>query len=169
MKYAPSVIINHWLTFGLVLGMAGTGLAYRYELADNGAMLTHQYMGQALIVVLVIRIITRLVKRRIISDTARSAEDVLAHLVHLALYAVLLVYVGTGYVAASAFQDPDLIWPADLAFARSDTGELLLELHYTLKWVLLTLMTIHVAGALKHLVVPRENALHNITFTSRKG
>ncbi len=168
MKYSPTVIINHWLTFGLILGMAGSGLAYRYELADKGAMQAHQWMGQALIVVLVIRIVTRLAHRRKTEGSTPSAEDRLAHLVHLALYAVLLVYVTTGYVAASAFQDPDLLWPAGLAFARSDMGEQLLELHYALKWVLLSLVALHVVGALKHLILPRENALMNMTLPPRK-
>ena len=95
-------------------------------------------------------------------------EKALSSSIHFALYAALLVFVVTGYVSASALRDTSLLFPVDLAFARSDTGEMLLETHYAMKWVLLALLSLHIAGAIKHLVIDRDQTLSNMWFSTAK-
>ncbi|MEO1239249.1 MAG: cytochrome b/b6 domain-containing protein [Pseudomonadota bacterium] len=166
MQYAHSHIIFHWLTALLVLGLVASGLAYSFELADKGALNAHQIMGQALIVVVALRILTRVVKRPAKADTGHAGwERALAGAVHLGLYALLIAFIVTGYVSASALSNNMLLFPGDLAFARSDTGEVLLEVHYALKWVLLALFGLHFAGAMKHALIDRDNTLSSMWFS----
>jgi len=159
-RYSPTQMALHWATFALILIMVSTGLAYSYELADSGAMTLHQLAGQTLIVVLVLRLITRLRRGAPPAPTAHARwERTLASTVHIGLYLVMIAFVATGYVAASGETDNALIAPLSLAFARSDLGESLLETHYALKWALITLFTLHLAGALKHALLDRDSTL----------
>ena len=166
-SYSSQQIALHWVTFALVLIMAGTGLAYSYEWADSGAMTAHQVAGQLLIVVLILRLVTRArTGAPTPLETHTSAERRLAHIVHFGLYAVLIAFVVTGYVAASAETRNALVAPVGLGFARSDTGEALLETHYALKWALLALFALHIAGALKHTLIDRDTTLSRMLPTT---
>lgn len=168
MKYSNAQVAYHWLTALLILLMLGTGFAYRFELADKAALTAHQIAGQLLIFVLALRLITRMTRRKG-TDTAEHAlwEQVLASTVHIGLYASTIAFVVTGYVSASALTNNSLIAPVDIAFARSDTGEILLEIHYLLKWVLLGFFALHFAGAMKHLIIDRDGSFSNMTFTRK--
>lgn len=170
MKYAPIQIAFHWLTASLLLAMAASGMAYSYELIGDGVLVFHQWAGQILIVLLIARIATRLLRRSpTVATTHAKWERLLAHGTHLALYLCLIAYVATGYVSASALGDTSLVLPANIGFARSDMGEQLLELHYMLKWVLLGLVTLHLFGVLKHALWDRDATLSHMTFSSPKG
>lgn len=170
MKYAPIQIVFHWLTAGLLVAMAASGMAYSYELIGDGVLVFHQWAGQILIVLLAARIATRLLRRSPTAVTSHAKwEQLLASVTHLALYLCLIAYVATGYVSASALGDTSLLVPANIGFARSDMGEQLLELHFALKWVLLGLVALHLFGVLKHALWDRDTTLSNMTFTSSKG
>lgn len=165
MKFSNAQVAYHWLSFFLIMLMLGTGLGYSYDVFGDGAMRVHQISGQILIVILVIRIATRLGRRTPdVPNTHPAWERLLTGAVQLALYLMLIVYVATGYVSASAESSNALLAPVSLAFALSDTGELLFELHLMLKWALLALVGLHVAGALKHLIIDRDDTFSQITF-----
>jgi len=170
MKYSTAQVAYHWLTLLLLVVMGSTGMAYSFEVAEHDAMWVHQITGQALILVLALRIISRL------SNPPRSAgpavaawQHLAAQAVHLALYLCLIAYVLTGYVSASAESTNALVAPLSFAFARSDFGELLLETHYILKWVLLGLVGLHVAAALKHHLWDKDTTLTHMTFSKNRG
>lgn len=163
MKYSKAQVSLHWITVVLLIGMAGSGLAYSYDWADDGVLDLHQVVGQALIVTLVLRIALRLVRPPQATPPLHAAwERALAHAVHIGLYLCLVAFVATGYVAASGLGTPALLAPLDKGFARSDLGETLLEAHYTLKWVLLGLFVLHIAGVLKHAVLDRDATLSHM-------
>ena len=166
MRYNKAQIRYHWASVLLILIMAVTGMAYRVELADDGAMLIHQLTGQVLIVLLVVRIISRLAKRPA-PNPHRSIVTLAASAMHIALYLTLIAFVVTGYIGASAELDNALIAPVSLSFSRSDTGEWLLEIHYLMKWVLLVLVGGHIAAALKHHFWNRDSTLTDMSLKAR--
>ncbi len=169
-KYSHTHRVLHWLTAVLIVVMAASGMSYYLEWSDDFALGLHQIVGQILIVVVVVRIIVRLAQRtRSVELTHERWERLLATTVHLALYAAMVVYVVTGYVAASALRDNLLTNPLALDFARSDLGEVLLETHYSMKWVLLALVTIHLSAALKHHFWDRDDTFFHIWFHKRRG
>ncbi|MEO0637277.1 MAG: cytochrome b/b6 domain-containing protein [Pseudomonadota bacterium] len=168
MGYSRIQIILHWAVAVLVLAMAAGGLAYSFDLADKSILRGHQSAGQILIVLLALRIAIRL-KRGAPPAPAEHAvwERRLASTVHGLLYLCLIVFVASGYVSASALSDNLLLFPVDLGFARSDTGEIILEVHYRLKWVLLALFALHFAGAMKHAFVDRDATLSRMSFARK--
>ena len=160
MSYTSVQITLHWATVLLIVGLGMSGMAYSLELADDEAIAGHQFFGQLLILILIARLYMRfrVPPQRVESDH-KTWEKRLAAKVHIALYALLVVYVATGYVSASALRDSELIAPVSLAFARSETGDVLLEIHYAAKWLLLGLLSLHIGGALKHAFLDRDDTL----------
>lgn len=160
MTYSKVQIALHWIMAIMVFGMAAAGLAYRYDWVGNNVLIIHQYAGQVLIVLLVIRVILRFLRPPPAASSHHSMwEKRLASTVHFGLYLCLIAFVITGYVSASALSDTALLFPVDRAFARSERGELLLDAHYALKWVLLGLFTLHFAGTIKHSLIDRDDTL----------
>ncbi|MEL7345777.1 MAG: cytochrome b/b6 domain-containing protein [Pseudomonadota bacterium] len=169
MPYTTGQKILHWLTAFLVLGMTASGLAYSLEWADKSILQSHQISGQILIVVIALRIVARIAHRPSECESHAPWERRLASVIHLALYGLILVFIVSGYVSASALSNSALLFPVDLGFARSDTGEVFLEVHYAAKWALLALLALHFGGSLKHAFVDRDNSFSRMWFSSRKG
>jgi len=163
-RYSLSLKSAHWISALLILGMATTGMMYFWEISGQTAITVHQIMGQALIVVLIWRLWAKFKSNR--PDHAGHAvwERVLASAVQIALYGALFAFVITGYVSASALRETSLLFPVDFAFARSSVGEQFLNTHYTMKWVLLGLLALHIAGAVKHHFIDRDTTLKHIWF-----
>jgi cytochrome b561 len=168
MKYSRAQIINHWLTVAVLIVMVSSGLAYTYDWVDTGSMGLHQIAGQAFIAILLVRMTFRFMHPVQSASTHSPLEDVLAWTVHLGLYLCLIAYVVTGYIAASGLRDPMLLAPVGQAFARSDTGELFLETHFALKWILLALFAIHIAAVLKHRYWDKDTTSSHMPLTFRK-
>lgn len=170
-KYSNTQVAYHWLTAVLILFMVVTGLAFTYEIAGAGreTIMAHQVAGQMLVALLALRITTRLIRRTVPADDVHPAwQRLLAQGVHVGLYLVMLGFVVTGYVSASAMSTNALMAPVDIGFARSDTGEVFLLTHFALKWVLLGLLSLHIAGALKHLIIDRDSTFSRMTFSSSR-
>lgn len=159
----------HWISAALVLGMLATGMMYFWEINAKQAITAHQYMGQILILVLIWRLAVKLGAAKRDHKSHAAWERALAGGVQIALYGVLIAFVITGYVSASALRESALLLPVDFAFARSAAGEQFLQTHYALKWALLGLLALHIAGALKHHFIDRDSTLTDIWFTTKRG
>lgn len=169
MKYSKTQIINHWLTVAVLIVMVLSGLAYTYDWVDTGSMGLHQIAGQVFIAIVVVRIIARLTHPVKADHAAHTpVENLMARVVHTALYLCMIAYIVTGYIAASGLRDPMLIAAVDQGFARSDIGELFLEAHFALKWILLALFSIHLVAVLKHRFWDKDTTSSHMTLTFRK-
>jgi cytochrome b561 len=90
-------------------------------------------------------------------------ERVLANISHLLLYALIFAMPLTGWMMSSAknypvswfklFQFPDLVAPAEQTFHQMH------DLHHLLFDVLVGVALLHVAGALKHHFIDRNDVL----------
>lgn len=169
MKYSTAQISYHWISFAILVVMALSGLAYTYDWVDAGSMGLHQIAGQIFLVVLAARIIARLMRPVVADGHLHSPmEERIARVVHGGLYLCMIAYAVTGYVAASGLRDPMLVAPVNQGFARSETGELFLEAHFALKWVLLALVTLHVAALLKHRLWDKDTTASHMTLNFKK-
>ena len=169
MRYPYGIIVLHWTTAALMFALASSGLLYSYKIVGSNALIFHQWGGQLLLVLVFIWIGVRLA----FGVGPRNSDHVwwekaLAALVKITLYALLVAYVVTGYVSASGLRRTELLFPIDVTFARSDLGELFMEAHFVLKWVLLAALALHVLGTLKHSFIDRDNTFRNI-WIAKKG
>ena len=168
MRYSYGIILLHWTTAALTFALATSGLLYSYKIVGSNALIFHQWGGQLLLVIVFFWVGVRLA----FGVGPRNPdhvwwEKILAALVKVTLYILLIAYVVTGYVTASGLKSTELIFPINVAFARSDLGDLFMEVHFTLKWVLLAVLTFHVLGTLKHSFIDRDNTFRNIWITKK--
>ena len=167
MRYTNTQVLLHWITALLVVAMIATGALYSNDIGDDLPINIHQIVGQALIVVLILRLLVRSRHKAPPPNPSHQRwERALSGVVHFALYLALIVFVASGYVSASAFSESLLALPVDIGFARSDTGELILEVHFLMKFILAALLLLHIAGALKHAFVDRDKTLSRMWFSS---
>ena len=168
MRYSFGIILLHWSTAVLMFALATSGLLYSYKIVGSNALIFHQWGGQLLSVLVFIWIGVRLA----FGVGPRNPdhvwwEKIIAAIVKITLYILLIAYVVTGYVSASGLRSTELLFPINVAFARSDLGDLFMEAHFALKWVLLVVLALHLLGTLKHSFIDRDNTFRNIWITKK--
>ena len=163
----------HWLSAIAILLMLGLGL-YMVEIdTDQGSKFDlyqwHKTIGALVFLLMAVRTLWRLFAvAPTLPATMSGVEKCLSRLVHLVLYGLIFAMLITGYVMVSAsplplpialpggWHIPNLIAPD---FALSETMK---TLHHRLAWVLLGLVTLHIAAALKHRFWDRDDVLQSI-------
>jgi cytochrome b561 len=127
----------------------------------------HKSVGVVILALTAARLAWRVSGTRpVLLGPSRPYERVLARGVHVSFYIVLIAMPLTGWLMSSAanfsvnvfglFTLPDLVAP-DKALA--DAFE---AVHHWLAWVLIGLVALHVAGALKHHFVLRNDTLRRM-------
>jgi len=158
----------HWLTAVLILGLAISGMSYSNEIGGKIPLLIHQIFGQTLIIFLALRLLGLIWSPAEPAKTKHAAwERLLSKTVQILLYAVMIAFLVTGFVAASGLREPSLIWSLPLSFARSDMAETLTEVHFFLKIPLLALLSLHISAALKHAFWDKDQTLQDMWFKHR--
>ena len=168
MKYSFGIKVLHWATTALIFALATSGLLYSYKIIGSNALIFHQWGGQILLVLVFIWISVRLAFGVGPSNPDHGWwEKVLAAFVKTTLYVLLIAYVVTGYITASGLRNTELLFPINVTFARSDLGDLIMEAHFALKWVLLAVLALHIFGTLKHIFIDKDNTFRNIWITKK--
>jgi len=170
----------HWLIVVLiVLQYTLASLADDLPLgAKKLALLArHKSVGITILMLAIVRLAWRWVNPTPeLPQTLKPYERRLARFTHFMLYALLFALPLTGWTMSSArgfpvswfgiFQLPDPVPRSRPLY------EALLTTHHTLTWVLGAVVILHVAGALKHHFVLRDDVLHRMlpfsTSTQRR-
>jgi cytochrome b561 len=175
-KYSGLAIFFHWMTalgificFPLGLYMADLKLSpTKLQLISY-----HKWLGVTIFGVLVLRIIWRAFNKppELPAETPKWQTQ-MAHLTHLALYALMIAIPLTGWLMSSAkgFTTVYLgLWPLpDLLSKDKELGDLLKETHQLLNYALLVLVTLHIAAAVKHQLFDRDHLMSRMLPSCRK-
>lgn len=159
----------HWLTVLCLLG-AATAILIRDEVAARAArqwlLEIHRHFGLFVLALFFIRVVVR-ARSNALPAVGRTsfAMRAAAGLVHTALYALLLIQPLLGWALSSAQGKPvhlfGLTLPA-LVAADEDRADTLQQWHMQAAWLLLALVTLHVAAALWHHFVLRDGVLRGM-------
>lgn len=160
-NYGWVAIVLHWAIAVLIVGQWTLGRVMK-NLADQRLSFDliqwHKSFGLLILALAVLRLLWRLANPRpaLPADMA-AVERQAAAWTHRALYALMVVLPLTGWAIASTtvLEIPTfafyLFVVPDLPLARSDAAEASWTLvHDILGWVLLALVLLHVAAALRH-------------------
>ena len=170
----------HWLTALLILsaiplGLIGVDLAHRIEagetaLIDRAALIfsLHKTIGIAAFLTALGRILWALGQPRPgLLHGERRAEATLAGTVHWLLYGAMLITPLSGWVHHAATTGFAPIWwpfgqtlpfvPQSMAVAEAAT-----TVHFLASRVLIVTILLHVAGALKHHLIDRDDTLRRM-------
>lgn len=164
-RYNRGARTLHWLMAVLVAANLFSGLL-NDALEDIVRVIpAHKAMGMTILALTVLRILWRFTwKPPAYPATVTAWEAVSARMVQVLFYGLMLVMPVSGWIMASAGKYP-LSWFGlfdlpKLAITRTDPAYLVgREAHGILGWLLLALMILHAAAALRHHFVLRDNVL----------
>ena len=167
IRYTGTAQALHWLAAllifcGFSLGLFMTGL--EFSPAKFRYYAWHKWIGITVFLLAAMRLAWRAAHPAPPLPATMPAWQIRAsHLSHAALYALMIVIPLSGWIYSSStgvsvvylglVPLPDLI-PKDREIAKS-----LLLLHKSLNYLLATVVTLHIAAALKHHFVDRDDIL----------
>lgn len=164
--YHPLHIALHWLMALMVpalfaVGLWMTGLDY-YSSWYKTAPDLHKSFGILLVMLLVCRLLTIwLYGKPQISGSALQRK--VAVLAHALMYVLLLAIMLSGYLISTADKRGIPVFglfevPGFGEFFQ-DQADIAGTIHFYLAWTLMALLALHVAAALKHHFVDKDNTL----------
>ena len=168
--YTGTAKILHWLMALLLFAMLGLGF-YMSDLPLSPQKLQlyswHKWAGVSAFLLLVIRLAWRLTHQPpALPIQTPKIQQWAAHLGHGALYVLMLVIPLSGWLMSSAkgFQT---VWFGvlaipDLLEKNKELGAVLAEVHELLNIILILVLLIHIAAAIKHHVLDKDNTLRRM-------
>ncbi|TXF12398.1 cytochrome b [Pelomicrobium methylotrophicum] len=166
-RYGTVAQTLHWATFLLLLGSFGLGL-WMVELSLSPQKLKlisyHKWIGVTVFLLALVRLAWRLYSPPPpLPASVPAWQQRAASAVHGLIYGLLLAVPVTGWLGSSAKGIPTvylgLIRLPDLIGKDPELAEQLFRLHWVLNKTLLVAVSVHVAAALKHHLVDRDEVL----------
>ena len=165
-KYPTSLRVLHWLRALLIFGLIAVGWTMTSlddEMAEKFGELypLHKSFGLLVLLIVLVQIGIRALSRLPGPADLPTHERVLSQVVHVAIYALLLIVPLMGYAMSSTFAHSDGVTFFGLhvpeLLPKNDTAFRVFQLlHKVLAYTLLGLVVLHVAGALKHRFVDKN-------------
>jgi cytochrome b561 len=162
-RYSTPAIVLHWVLAALIVFMAGLGwwmMTVEHEPGGERWIALHKSVGLVVFALVLLRLLWRLFHRPAPLPAGLPRWQVLlAHVTQVLLYGVMVVLPATGIIGSSYSRLGLAFFGIALpAWATPDrpTAKQFFELHETLVWVLVVLVVLHVLGALKHMLVDRD-------------
>lgn len=168
-RYTGPAIAAHWLIAILILAAFPLGL-YMHELTLSPTKLKlysyHKWIGMTVLLLFVPRILWRLTHRPPAPLPMPAWQHKIAEGTHHLLYLLMFLVPLSGWLMSSAkgFQVVyfGVLPIPDLIGKDKELGELLEEMHEVLSWSLMTLVGLHLAGALKHHIIDKDSTLRRM-------
>ena len=169
-RYSTVSLVLHWLIAALVV--AQVALISAHE-ATEGSLSRefvnlHKSVGLSILVLTLLRLGWRIANPAIpIPDSTPRWQKVIARGTHVLFYVFLIAMPLVGWAASSA-AGRDILWfglfewPALPIGGGRETAGQLMDLHELAAKGLYVLIFLHVAGALKHHFLDRDNVLHRM-------
>lgn len=168
-RYHPAHVVLHWLIALLVFLMLGMGKFLMPGIAPDDPqkpmmLQTHTYIGGAIALLLVIRLVLRfMAKRPAPADAGSTLLNFVAKAVHFLLY---LFLIGMAVSGLGLFQMANL--PAVFSGAQPYPQNFFDYLprmgHGLTSWLLLILVLLHFGAAMYHQFIRKDNLLARMWF-----
>lgn len=171
-RYHPFHVVLHWLIALLVLMMLGVGKFVLPGVSPDDPqkvfmLQTHAYIGGAIAVLLVIRLVLRFTtKRPAPADAGNAFLNFAAKAIHFLLYLALIGMAVSGLGLFRLEGLPDVFsgaspYPQDFFQYPVRMG------HGLTSWILLVLVVLHFGAAMYHQFIRRDNLLARMWFGRR--
>lgn len=166
----------HWIVALLIIGMLIMG--FYMEGLDRGPdrsalYALHKSFGVMVLMLVVCRFLWRQYTGAPRDNMKHPYwERALASFVHYGLYAATFLMPLSGWGMSSAGGRPVAFFGLDmppLVAPNEALGAFFSASHSVLAWTIITLVSLHVLGALKHLIVDRDGTLQRMLFWGGKG
>ena len=166
-SYTPIAKGLHWLMAVMILGLLALGL-YMHELPLSPQKLQlyswHKWLGVSVFLLVWLRLAWRVTHRPpALPETLSPRMRLAAHAGHGLLYALMIAIPLSGWLMSSA-KGVQTVWFGvlpipDLLARDRELGDLLQQVHKLLNLLLMLTLAGHVAAALWHHFVLKDNTL----------
>ena len=169
-RYTRTAVFLHWLLALLILAALGWGL-YMVDLRLSPWKLKayswHKWLGVSIFLLVLARLAWRLShKPPPLPAGIPGWQRMSAAVSHGLLYLLMLAIPLSGWLMSSAkgFQTVyfGVLPLPDLLEKNKILGDLLVSVHVTLNYTLMALLALHVAAALKHHFIDRDDVLRRM-------
>ncbi len=168
-RYGAVAIAFHWLLALAIIGAFCVGL-YMHELPMSPTRLKlynwHKWAGSVILALSALRLLWRLTHRPPADVPMPAWQARVAHLTHIALYALFFAVPLAGWAYSSAAGFPVVLFGVlplpDFVPVDRELAAALKPLHKALAWALGALSALHIAAALKHQFIDRDHLLRRM-------
>ena len=174
-RYTRIAIGLHWAIALLIFSAFPIGL-YMHDLKLSPMKLHlysyHKWIGISVLGLAVLRVLWRATHKPPALHLARW-QEIASGIVHGLLYLLILAVPMTGWLMSSA-KGVKTVWLGivplpDLVAKDKALGHLLSNVHTALNYTLLALVVLHIAAALKHHFVDRDDVLLRMLPMKQEG
>ncbi len=169
-KYTKGLIGLHWLIAAVVISMLSVSffLEDLPKIIRPTAIMLHKSFGLTILLLMVIRLVwVRRVGRPALPLTMPRWEIWLARGVQGALYVFLIAMAMSGWTM-SVLSDHTPVWfglfrvPLPSVPHNAVWAELFFQGHQIIAWIVIGLVGLHVAGALKHAIIDKDKVMESM-------
>ncbi|KTD20282.1 cybB cytochrome b-561 transmembrane protein [Legionella lansingensis] len=167
VSYSKGIKFIHWLVAVLVIVM----LSFGFFLDDvpkqyqGTAYMMHKSTGLTILCLMVLRLIWVAYKGKPpLPEAVPRWEKFLTHFVQYSFYVFLILMPLTGWImSVAADRVPSYFGLFNVPFPgvtpNEELSDIMNQAHKTIAWVLIILLSLHVAGALKHHFINKDDIL----------
>lgn len=168
-RYGWISIVFHWLMAALIIAMLALGLVME-DLEDplRGQIYgLHKATGIVILFLALLRLIWRSTNARVaMPATMDLLKRRLAHVTHVALYVLMLCIPLSGWVMSDAAGYPVSVYGLFTMPSLAEKDKILREIagetHELLAFGLMALLALHIAAALYHHVMVKDDVLRRM-------
>jgi cytochrome b561 len=172
-RYSSLAVGVHWgsaVVLALVAALGWYMLSIEDDPGAGWYFAQHKSCGLVFVLLLIVRVVWRLANRPAPFPLVMPKwQEWVASSTQVLLYMLMVLMPLTGYLGASHSERGVQLFGNNLpawAMANHDTAEWFFDIHSTLIWVLAALVALHVAGALKHLLIDKDGTFTRMWFRS---
>lgn len=168
-RFSGPMIALHWLIGLAIIAMLAIGL-YMVGLPrgmefKSSLINFHKSLGMTIFLLVLIRIVARLVYGRPPLPPMRAWQRAAASATQGLLYVAMVGMPLTGYLGSSFNKYGTRFWGVLLpqwGWDDKDMRELFFGIHEVCAWILIALIALHIAGALKHQLIDKDALLRRM-------
>jgi cytochrome b561 len=168
--YSGTAKFLHWTVAACVLTSIPIGISMNYleqGTLQNVFYTIHRSLGVLVLALMLVRLVYRVVNGAPPPEpTLEPLQRVVSHLVHLALYALIIAQALIGWVATSAYGAAisffGLFTVPALVAKDQELAEPLFAAHFFLGLTIAGLLVLHIGAALYHYFIRRDGVMQRM-------
>lgn len=176
-RYNTTAIALHWLVALLVFAAFPLGM-YMHDLPLSPTKLQlysyHKWLGITVLLLAVLRVVWRITHTPpALPDNLPRWQQIASHATHQFLYVLIFVVPISGWLMSSA-KGFKTVWFGvlplpDLVGKDKALGEMLSNVHESFNYLLLALVLLHIAAALKHHFIDKDGVLLRMSLKGERS